>query len=43
MLETWQNASEAVLSVDDLIGADEVGLSNAVHSFTLVEVVQGSR
>lgn len=43
MLETWEDASEAVLTVDDLIGAEQVGLSNAVHGFTLVEVVQGGR
>ena len=33
MLETWKDASEAVLSVGDLVRAEQVGLSNAVHGF----------
>ncbi len=33
MLETWENAHESVLSVDDLMNAEQVGLSNAVHGF----------
>ena len=33
LLETWEDAEEAVLHVGDLMDADEVGLSNAVHGF----------
>ncbi len=42
MLETWEDASEAVLHVDDLVRAEQFGLSNAVHGFLPVELVVGS-
>jgi len=38
LLETWEDASEAALSVDDLTAAEQIGLSNAVHGFLPVEL-----
>ena len=42
LLETWENASEAVLHVEDLICAEQVGLSNAVHGFLPVVLATDS-
>ena len=39
LLETWENAFETILGMDDLINAEEVGVSNAVHGFLPVELI----
>jgi len=38
MLEKRKDASEEVLSVDDLVAAEQFGLSNAVHRFSAGQV-----
>ncbi len=39
MLETWDDAAEALLHLDDLVTAEQLALSNAVHGFLPVELV----
>lgn len=37
LLDTLERAAEATLTVDDLVGADQVAVSNAVHGLSNVE------